>query len=161
MQNQLDSFQFLAIVSVNYAVAMHCTPCQIRYTTKWVKLESIHDKTSFNSSKSYFPPPTSLYSLEEWCWEFWKQSASPNEKVKWHQRTKQEAGSLWNYHWAEGPVKVYLFTIRGFQFVSSVTLDVSSIFYLKRLENTATEKRSSFFVARKIHAILSLLSTLY
>ena len=105
LQNQLDSFQVLAIVSVNYAVAMHCTPCQIRYTTKWVKLESIHDKTSFSSSKSYFPPPTSLYWQEEWCWEFWKQSASPNEKVKWHQRTKQEAGRLWNYHWAEGRIR--------------------------------------------------------
>ena len=72
LQNQLDSFQFLTIVTLSYALAVYFTSCHIRYTTKWVKLESILDKTSFNSSKSHFLPSTLLYFQEEWCWEFWK-----------------------------------------------------------------------------------------
>ena len=34
----------------------------------------IHDNTSFNSSKSHFPLPTSLYCQEKWCLEFWKNN---------------------------------------------------------------------------------------
>ena len=62
------------------APAVHFTPCQNQYTTKSVKLESIHDKTSFSSSKSYFPPPTSWYCQEEWCWEFTIWSTWSNKK---------------------------------------------------------------------------------
>ena len=47
MQNQLDSFQFLTKVSVHsYALVVHFTRRQNQYTTKWVKLESIHNNVS-------------------------------------------------------------------------------------------------------------------
>ena len=36
----------LSILSVSYALAVHFTPCQNQYTTKWVKLESIHNNPS-------------------------------------------------------------------------------------------------------------------
>ena len=34
LQNQLDSFQILTVVSVSYALAVHFTPCQNQCTTK-------------------------------------------------------------------------------------------------------------------------------
>ena len=76
---------------MSYALDVHFTPCQNQYTTKWVKLESIHDNTSFNSSKSHFPLPTSLYCQENWCWEFWKTINSIKWKIQMTSEHKQEA----------------------------------------------------------------------
>ena len=75
---------------MSYALDVHFTPCQNQYTTKWVKLESIHDNTSFNSSKSHFPLPTSLYCQEKWCWEFWKTINSIKWKIQMTSEHKQE-----------------------------------------------------------------------
>ena len=155
MQNQLDPFQFLTIVSVSYALVVHFTPCQSQYKTKSVKLESIHDNASFSSSKSHFPPPTSrrmvLRILQNDQLHQMKKSNDIRAQTRSRQLVKLST---------EWPIKGKLFTARGFQFVSSKNLYVSSIFLLKMLGNTTTEKRRSF-VGRKIHIILWLFSSLH
>ena len=73
---------------------------------------------------------------------FGKRSTRSNEKFKWHQSTNRKLVKL-SVEWR---IKGWLFTARGFQFISSKILNVSSIFLPKRLENTGKEK---YFLWRK------------
>ena len=140
MQNQLDSFQFLTVVSVSYALAVHFTPCQNQYTTKWLKLESIHNNASLIHRNlislyehRYIAKTTVLRILEN---DQLHQMEKSNDIRA--QNKKQAASKI--ISWVTDK-RITIHSARISIFCSK-TLDVSSTFLLRRLENT-TQKREA------------------
>ena len=142
----------LSILSVSYALAVHFTPCQNQYTTKWVKLESIHN----NPSLIHW----NITSLHEHRYIVEKTVLRILVNDQLHQIEKSNDIRAQNKKQAACKIITWVtdkrITIHSarISIFCSKTLDVSSTFLLRRLENTTTEKRSSFFVGRKIHTIL-------
>ena len=140
MQNQLDSFQFLTVVSVSYVLAVHFTPCQNQYTTKWLKLKSIHNNASLIHRN--------LISLYEHRYIAKKTVLRILENDQLHQMEKSNDIRAQNKKQAACKIiswvtdkRITIYSARISIFCSK-TLDVSSTFLLRSLENT-TQKREA------------------
>ena len=119
---------------MSYALAVHVTPCQNQYTTKWLKLESIHNNASLIHRN--------LNSLYEHRYIAKKTVLRIFENDQLHQMEKSNDIRAQNKKQAACKIiswvtdkRITIHSARISIFCSK-TLDVSSTFLLRRLENT-------------------------